>query len=97
MKPLDEIKSILEHHKEELTERFKVKEIGIFGSCLRNEQHDQSDVDILVEFSKTPGFFTFIELENHLSNLVGAKVDLVMKSSLKPVIGEHILREVLYL
>lgn len=97
MKTLDEIRSILEDRKEELAKRFMVREIGIFGSRLRNEQQEGSDVDILVEFSKTPGFFSFIELENYLSTLLGVKVDLVMKSSLKPVIGEYILREVLYL
>jgi len=75
---------------------FGVKRIGVFGSYVRNEQKKKSDLDILVEFSITPGMFKFIELEDHLTNKLGIKVDLVMKSALKPFIGQQILKEVLY-
>jgi hypothetical protein len=47
----------------------------------------------LVTFSKPPSLFKFVRLENHLSDTLGVKVDLVMKDSLKPAIGKHILRE----
>jgi hypothetical protein len=47
-----------------------------------------------VEFRRTPTFFEFIELEDRLAGLLGAKVDLVMRSALKPRIGERILAEV---
>ena len=52
MKTLEEIKKILREHKEELKRRFGVKEIGIFGSYVRNEQTEVSDIDILVDFEK---------------------------------------------
>jgi len=52
MKTLDEIKNILAQHKEELRQKYKVKEIGIFGSYVRGEQKRKSDVDILVEFKE---------------------------------------------
>jgi len=68
-----------------LREKFKVKEIGIFGSYVRGEAKETSDIDILVEFDET-----------YLSDLLGVKVDLVMKRALKPHIKQHILREVLY-
>ncbi|MBU1159895.1 nucleotidyltransferase domain-containing protein, partial [Patescibacteria group bacterium] len=56
-----------------------------------------SDLDILVEFDESASFglFKFIEMENYLSDQLGIKVDLVMKDSLKPRIGEVILKEVI--
>ena len=50
MRKLEEIKSILALHKQELRREYRVKEIGIFGSYVRGEQKKRSDVDILVEF-----------------------------------------------
>jgi uncharacterized protein len=52
-----------------------------------------SDLDILVTFKEVPSLLTFIAMENYLSDLLGVKVDLVMKDSLKPKIGGQILRE----
>jgi len=51
----------------------------------------------LVKFEEVPSLFKFIEIENYLSNILGIKVDLVEKKSLKPRIGEHILKEVVIL
>jgi len=97
MKRVDEIKEALKKHKEELRERFKVKEIGIFGSYVKGEQKKVSDIDILVEFEEPIGLFEFMDLEENLSTLLGIKVDLVSKKALKPRIGEHILKEVVYI
>ena len=77
-----------------LAERYHVESIGVFGSYIRAEQRPDSDLDILVSFRETPGLLKFIEMENYLSDTLGIKVDLVMKDSLKPHIGEHILKEV---
>jgi hypothetical protein len=66
----------------------------LFGSYVRHEESKNSDLDILVTFTKPPSLFKLIRLENHLSDLLGVKVDLVMKDSLKPAIGRNILREV---
>ena len=49
-KSLDEIKKILKKHEKELKEKYGIKEIGIFGSYLRGEAKEESDLDILVEF-----------------------------------------------
>jgi len=97
MKSLEEIKSILEKHREEMMEKFKVEEIGVFGSYVRGKQKEKSDLDILVDFNDSIGLLKFIELENYLSDLLKVKVDLVMKSALKPRIGKHILEEVVFL
>ncbi len=78
-----------------LSERYNVEELGVFGSYLRQEQSHDSDLDILVTFSGTPGLLKFIELENYLSDVFGIKVDLVMKDALKPTIGKQILKEVM--
>jgi len=93
---LGEITEILRLHKGELRERFKVKAIGVFGSYVRGMQRSGSDVDVLVEFEEPVGLFDFMDLEEYLSGLLGVKVDLVSKKALKPHIGEHILREVVY-
>ena len=95
MSRLDQIKQTLESQKEYLKEKYKIKEIGIFGSYIRGEQKKKSDLDILVEFEEAPGLFTFMEIENYLSEILNAKVDLVMKDALKPVIGRFILKEVI--
>lgn len=97
MKNLAEIKQWLVQHKLVLQELYKVKELGIFGSYVRQEQTETSDVDVLVEFYETPSLLKFVNLENYLSDNLGVKVDLVHKAGLKPRIGERILAEVMYL
>jgi len=97
VKTLEEIKQWLLQHKSLLQEKYQVRELGIFGSYVRKEQTEASDVDILVEFSQTPSLLKFVNLENYLSDKLGIKVDLVHKAGLKPRIGERILAEVVYL
>ncbi len=72
-----------------------VRCLGIFGSRVRREHAEHSDLDLLVEFDeRPPSLLDFIALENHLSDLLGVKVDLVEKSTLKPAIGRRVLRDV---
>lgn len=99
MKSLDDIKQLLQQHQSILQQTYHVSQLGLFGSYVRGEQTEESDIDVLVEFEPGVrfGLLTFCELENHLSDLLGLKVDLVMKNSLKPRIGERILKEVIYL
>jgi len=96
---LERITNILKEHKEELKEKYGVKEIGIFGSYVRGEYKGKSDLDILVEFKEEAkiGLLRFVNMENRLSELIGVKVDLVEKSALKPRIGRHILKEMVSL
>ena len=91
---LSRVRDILLQNKAELARTYCVKSLGVFGSLVRGEQEDASDIDILVEFVDNPGLIDFIALEYLLSDLLGARVDLVMNDSLKPTIGERILREV---
>jgi len=82
--------------KAELKENFKVKTIGLFGSYVRGEQKNNSDLDILVDFYEPISLFRFIELEDFLSQWLGVKVDLVMRDTLKPRIKDSILNEAVY-
>lgn len=95
---LERIINILKEHKEELRKKYHIKEIGIFGSYVRGEQGNKSDIDILVEFEEGAeiGLLEFIGMENYLSDLLGVKVDLVEKIAIKPRIGKHILKEVVF-
>ncbi len=99
MSKLEEIKKKIKKLEPLLKEKFAVKRIGIFGSYLKGEEKRESDLDILVEFEETAtlSLLDFIHLENHLSDILGVKVDLVEKPALKPTIGKHILNEVVYL
>jgi len=73
----------------------KIKSIYLFGSYARNEQTDKSDVDLIVEFDVVPSLFEFIRVQRELSNLLGIKVDLVIKDSLKPRVAKTALKEAL--
>ena len=97
MRNLEDLKTILQEHKEELSRKYGVIEVGIFGSYVKNKQAEGSDVDILVDFREPVDLLTFVHLKNHLSDLLGINVDLVMKKALKPGIGRRILREVMYI
>ena len=84
---------VLRKELPKLRSEFNVSTLEVFGFYVRNEQKADSDLDVLVTFSKAPDIFDFIELENYLSDLLGLKVDLVMRSVLKPNIGKRIISE----
>lgn len=89
------IRDILRTELPRLVERYEVAWLGLFGSRVRGEAGPDSDLDILVRFHTTPGLIRFVELENHLSDLLGVRVDLVTAEALKPAIGERVLAEVI--
>ncbi len=93
MKKIDQIIKKLKEIKPIIESKYSVKNLEVFGSYIRGEQRKGSDLDILVEFSKTIDLFKYIELENYLSEKLGVKVDLVMKDTLKPRIKDRILNE----
>lgn len=92
---LNEIVAPLRAQLPSLAEQYHVGSLGVFGSYVRGEQTPESDLDLLVTFEEAPDLIQFIQLENQLSDTLGVKVDLVMKSALKPRIGERILAEVM--
>jgi len=97
MKSFEEIKNILKKNSDDLKQKFGIKEFGIFGSYVRGEQEESSDIDILVEFKE--GYKTFdnyMDLKFYLEELLGLRVDLVSKTALKPRLKPYILKEVVY-
>ena len=93
---VSEIKKIIIKELDYLKREFKVKKIGIFGSYVRGDAKDDSDLDILVTVDLSTDLLAFIRLEDYLTEKLGVKVDLVMKDSLKTHIGKEILKEVVY-
>ena len=97
MKDITEISKQLKEKLPLLSSKYKIEALGLFGSYVRNEQQENSDLDLLVSFAEPPSLLKFIELENYLSDMLHTKVDLVMKESLKPNLGKRILKEVVML
>ena len=79
---LSEIKDTLARIRPRLAQQYGVESLGIFGSYVRRSQRPGSDLDLLVTFRKPVDLFKFVALENELSDLLGLKVDLVMKEAL---------------
>jgi predicted nucleotidyltransferase len=95
MKNLEELKEILIQHKEVLKKKFKVKNIAIFGSYVRGEQNQESDVDILIEFQEPVGFL-FIHLADYLEEILGVRVDLLTPDAIKPNRRRYIMEDLVY-
>jgi uncharacterized protein len=96
MKNVREVENKLAGKKKELKQRFSVRSIRIFGSYIKGKQTTKSDLDVLVDLEKPIGIFGLMELEDYLRKLVGIKVDLVTKNTLKPSIKKEILKEAVY-
>jgi predicted nucleotidyltransferase len=86
--------SVLRRELPTLKRQYNIATLGLFGSYVRGTQRYDSDLDVLVTFDEMPSLFRLIELQDYLSDLLGIKVDLVLRESLKARIGERIRREV---
>jgi predicted nucleotidyltransferase len=93
MKTVEEIKQILITRKQELREKFKVKELMIFGSTIRGENKRKSDIDILVDFEEGADLFDLVGLSLFLERKLQRKVDIVPKRVLRKEIRESVLKE----
>ena len=89
------ILSLLKNQKDALFMRFHVKNMALFSSYSRNDFNNESDVDILVEFEKTPGF-EFIDLADELEKILKTKVDLVSRNGIKPKYYKFIENDLIY-
>lgn len=81
--------------RNELASRFGVKRIGLFGSYVRGEAVEASDIDFLVEFD-TPTFDHYMDLKFFLEELFGVSVDLVSLDAVKPRLKSYIDRDITY-
>ena len=96
----NDILGILKNHKAEFYEKYGVSDIGLFGSVVRGENNEKSDIDILYEYDPDTHKLSLFKLEDfrlYLESLLGRKVDIANKKRLKPYIGKHILEEVTYI
>lgn len=96
MREIDKVKKILTAHRDELRRKYKIIEMGIFGSYIRGEQKKKSDIDILVKFDEPVSLLGWVGAENYLTDLLGIKVDLVPKEDVRPELKKRILKEVVY-
>ena len=69
-----------------------IKKAGIFGSYVRGEQDEKSDIDIIIEPNKGMGL-EFVEVALELEKALGKKVDLLTYNSISPYLKEYILGE----
>ena len=95
MADLASIKQILTELKPELKRKYFVNSIGLFGSIVRADFTEKSDVDIIVDFSKQVGV-EFIDLANYIESKLRKKVDLVSKNGIKPKYFQQIKSEIVY-
>jgi predicted nucleotidyltransferase len=93
MKTAAEIRDLIGHHRGVLAERYALAVVGMFGSYVRGEQRQDSDLDLLAETLKPISLLELVGAENYLSDLLGIKVDLVLKRSVREELREAIWSE----
>lgn len=95
MKSLTEIKATLAERKALLFDKYPIQSLAIFGSFARNEQNDDSDLDLVVEFNGKIGS-DFIMLADELESYLGFKVDLVSRKGIKDRYFQTIKSDLIY-
>jgi uncharacterized protein len=96
MKNYQEIKAILSRNQKKIKREYKVKKMGIFGSYVRGEEKEDSDLDILVEFEEPVSLLRLVNFENYLRDITGINVDVIPKNDVRPELRNIILNEVSY-
>ena len=86
----------LRQHKAELFERYGVIKLGLFGSFVREEQTELSDIDLAVEIESDNKFRSFFGLKAYLEENLQRRVDLGIESSIKPIVKKYIDKEIVY-
>jgi len=76
-----------------ILQEYGVEKVALFGSCVRGEVEEDSDIDILVEIKKDISLLDFVGLKQKIEEALGRKVDLVEYDTLKPLLRERILKE----
>ncbi len=96
-KQIERIKKVLRSLEKQIKKEYKAEIVGIFGSCVRGEQSEGSDVDILVRFLKGATLFDFVGLANFLEEKLNLKADIVPVDAIREEIRENVLKEAIYL
>ena len=92
----DEILDLLKSVKSDLTSRYKVRSIGLFGSFARMEGRTDSDVALLVDFYEGADLFDLVDLSEYLEKKIGSCVSLATPRTLRPELRDGIYRDVVY-
>lgn len=94
---LDDIINFIKNNKKFLKEQYGVKKIGIFGSFVKNNIKDDSDIDIAIEMAKeSKTLHNFLELKRYLEKNLQREVDLGIESNLKKAVKKEIKSEIIY-
>lgn len=97
MRERDEVLSILKRESHVLKDRFGVIKIGLFGSVVRNEALDSSDIDLLIELDpESVTYKQYLDLEAYLQSLFPRKIEIVTTDGVSPYILPYISREVIW-
>lgn len=92
----NEALQFFETHKREIIERFGVKHLALFGSTVRDEAGDDSDIDVLVEFEGGETYRNYFDLQFYLEDRLHRPIDLVCIDAVRPQIKPYIEKEALY-
>lgn len=90
---LTELKTKISFLMPTLQAQYHVATIEIFGSYVRGEQSQKSDIDLLISFSQPYSLWDLLDVKEFLSKKLRLKVDLVPKDSIKPLLKEQIIQE----
>lgn len=91
----EQVLSILRQHREALRQRFGVKHLALFGSAARDQLHDGSDIDLLVEFEGPPTLDGYLNLKDYLEALFCTAVDLATDEMVKPRLRRNIEKDLI--
>ena len=90
---LKEIVSVLRKELPNLEKRYHVESLGVFGPYARGTNGPRSSLNLVVEYGKTPSLIELAQLEEHLQDVLGVKVDLGIKGDLRSHVRERVLKE----
>jgi uncharacterized protein len=93
MKTFKEIQTILHAHTDELRDRYGITDLAVFGSVVRGEAREDSDVDILADVPLSVNFIDLMGVELYLCDLLGVNVDLIPRGEIRRELRERILTE----
>jgi predicted nucleotidyltransferase len=93
---LEELREVINLHRSDLEQKYRISRIALFGSAARDALSDSSDIDILVEFDGSIGFFALAHLQDELCSLLGRNIDLTTTGALHPLLRNSILQDLVY-
>lgn len=91
-----EVLDFFESHKQLIIERFGVKHLALFGSVVRDEAREDSDLDVLVEFEGGENYRNYFDLLFYLEDHLHCEIDLVSRDAVRPQLKPYIENEALY-